>query len=59
MIDDAKTWVTLMGLTYKDVSHLTDIPIKTIENWFQGYRLPPRYVGLYLLFVLEEGLHYV
>lgn len=32
------------GLNYEQVSKITDIPIRTIQNWCLGYREPAPYM---------------
>lgn len=49
----------LLGLTYQDLSNLTEIPVKTLENWFRAVRVPPRYVALYLLWMMEQGFYVI
>ena len=34
----------LSGLTQKEVSVLLEIPLRTLENWESGVRVPPVYV---------------
>lgn len=34
----------LSGLTQKEVSMLLEIPLRTLENWESGVRMPPVYV---------------
>lgn len=55
----ARTRAGLLGLSYRDISDLTEIPVKTLEGWFQETRIPPRYVALYLLWMLEQGLYVI
>lgn len=59
ILESCKPWIVLSGMTYQDISDVSLIPVKTLQGWFEGYRVPPRYTALYLLFVLSETCEYV
>lgn len=43
-----------LGLTQRQLSEITGVPLRTIENWEGGQRKCPDYVEKLLLFYLEH-----
>lgn len=42
------------GLTRAAMSGLMEIPLRTLENWESGKRIPPKYVERWVLKELKE-----
>lgn len=42
------------GLTRAAMSDLMEIPLRTLENWESGNRIPPKYVERWVLKELKE-----
>ena len=42
------------GLTRSAMSELMEIPLRTLENWESGNRIPPKYVERWVLKELKE-----
>ena len=42
------------GLTRAAMSELMEIPLRTLENWESGNRIPPKYVERWVLKELKE-----
>lgn len=42
------------GLTRAAMSELMGIPLRTLENWESGTRIPPKYVERWVLKELKE-----
>ena len=42
------------GLTRVAMSELMEIPLRTLENWESGNRIPPKYVERWVLKELKE-----
>ena len=42
------------GLTRATMSELMGIPLRTLENWESGTRIPPKYVERWVLKELKE-----
>ena len=51
MIKEARTEY---GLTQKDLSEITDIPLRTIENWESGKRTPSQWVEKMVFSYLKQ-----
>jgi len=45
-----------LGLTQQQLSDLTGVPFRTIQNWEIGQRKCPEYVERLLLFYLEHAV---
>lgn len=43
----------IAGLTQKELSELTKIPKRTIENWESGKRVPPDWVLILLEYYVD------
>lgn len=46
----------MLGISRAEFSRRYDIPIRTLENWDAGKRLPPDYVIKLLERVVEEDM---
>ncbi len=46
----------IAGLTQKELSELTKIPKRTIENWESGKRVPPDWVLLLIEYYVNGHL---
>lgn len=42
------------GMTQKEFSEYLDIPLRTIENWLTGKRVPPEYLIELIEYKLEK-----
>jgi Predicted transcriptional regulator len=45
---------TKAGLTQRGVSEITTVPLRTIQDWESGARVPPPYVTRWYLKELSE-----
>lgn len=52
-MDKLKTLRKNANLTLAETSHLLNIPVRTYENWENGYRTPPIYLYKYIVSMLQ------
>lgn len=53
-VNNIKNLRVRFGLTQKQLSEVTGIPFRTIQNWEGGQRKCPDYVEKLLIFYLEN-----
>lgn len=52
--DEVKAARKAAGLTQAKMNQLMKVPVRTIQNWEAGDRIPPEYVQILVLEKLEQ-----